>query len=878
MAENTQADGTRTWADALRDLSTGSGIFGPKFLETHGAKLWSPTKGDRRAAHAFHVQLISRVATRPLGYGEGVERRALVSLFELFGHARDAEEGRPDCPIYEILAWHVLNERVRPFTAKWHARAEGGMLDALDASDEFRAELARVQIALTELDRVLRLVRGVEGYVPPPVQEDGMASIPKEPGLACWRPMGVGPVSQEGASLIGLAQAEREAVKARRRNYELDVERDWAAGIALSGGGIRSASFSLGVLTSLAKRNVLPRFDYLSTVSGGGYAGAFLTQLLGTTTVDDGFDLRADSKPFRRAEGETPILRRVRQNASYLAGGTIERSHLAFEQAAGLLINLLALSLVAGFVGWLDYLAGALVPAHWNVVGIAICAGVLIVGALYLPYGRSRRWEARPGRLLLSVAAVGLTVVLVRFGLDLVHETWRPFTRPPSAPGSKLTGVGGVTGWWVMGTAAVAFGVAGLVALPMRIRPVVLFASIVAQFVALENVSFDLSRHLGFWSSFAVLVGLLAVFGYLWFIRDVDATSLHGYYRRKLAAAFLLRSNGSVSEPLAMSAIDPARSLFPIVNCAVNLPGSTDPVMRGRRADVFSITPVSAGASVLGHHAVREWEKTNSELDLAGAMALSGAAVSPLSGSTTTRHAGFWLTLLNLRLGAWLRRPDASTDGRARPGIAYLAKEAVATARETDPFVHVSDGGHIENLGVYELLRRRCRYIVAVDGENDPEMTFHGLTNLQRLAYIDFGIVLELDLDDLRLGGSGYSRSHFRFCRILYPAGEQDRESEIGYLAYVKLSLTGNEGEFLRRVRLDEPAFPHHSTADQFFSETRFEAYRALGEHVGEKMFLPAIVGDIGIDVHVEEWFGRLGSSLLQRRPDRRTTEAAPTP
>ena len=59
----------------------------------------------------------------------------------------------------------------------------------------------------------------------------------------------------------------------------------------------------------------------------------------------------------------------------------------------------------------------------------------------------------------------------------------------------------------------------------------------------------------------------------------------------------------------------------------------------------------------------------------------------------------------------------------------------------------------------------------------------------------------------------------------------------------MKLSLTGNEGEFIRRYRLDEPDFPHHSTADQFFTEAQFEAYRSLGEHVGDKMFLPAQTG-----------------------------------
>jgi hypothetical protein len=86
----------------------------------------------------------------------------------------------------------------------------------------------------------------------------------------------------------------------------------------------------------------------------------------------------------------------------------------------------------------------------------------------------------------------------------------------------------------------------------------------------------------------------------------------------------------------------------------------------------------------------------------------------------------------------------------------------------------------------------------------------------------------------------------------------------------LKLSLTGNEGEFIRRYRFDDPVFPHQSTADQFFSETQFEAYRALGEHVGDKLFLKAIVGEEMTEdknVEVEKWFSALGQSLLAPLP-----------
>jgi hypothetical protein len=246
-------------------------------------------------------------------------------------------------------------------------------------------------------------------------------------------------------------------------------------------------------------------------------------------------------------------------------------------------------------------------------------------------------------------------------------------------------------------------------------------------------------------------------------------------------------------------------------------------------------------------------------------MAISGAAASPQMGLHTSAVLRFWMALFNVRLGYWLPRPGASAP---RASGAHLLREMFGRMDETGKRLFVSDGGHIENLGVYELLRRRCKFIIAVDGEQDPRMTFHAITNLQRLAYIDMGIEIDINLNDLRLGPAGLSRSHFIFSRIYYPSpgGREQPERETGYLLYMKLSLTGNESEYLRRYKLDEPDFPHHSTANQFFTEPQFEAYRALGEHVGDKLFLGAIVGDIASerDVSVPAWFEQLAASLLQ--------------
>ena len=137
--------------------------------------------------------------------------------------------------------------------------------------------------------------------------------------------------------------------------------------------------------------------------------------------------------------------------------------------------------------------------------------------------------------------------------------------------------------------------------------------------------------------------------------------------------------------------------------------------------------------------------------------------------------------------------------------------------------------------------------------------------------------MIEIGVDVLRLSATGLSHSHFAFCRIRYPTDLRDGDGSYGYLIYLKLSLTGNEGEFIRRYRLEEPAFPHHSTADQFFTEAQFEAYRSLGEHVGDKMFLSAIVGPEMANskgINVEEWFQAIGKSMLDPLPPSPTRAA----
>jgi hypothetical protein len=379
-----------------------------------------------------------------------------------------------------------------------------------------------------------------------------------------------------------------------------------------------------------------------------------------------------------------------------------------------------------------------------------------------------------------------------------------------------------------------------------------------------------------------LLIGCcLAIGGWIlfWYFFDINFTAPHQLYKRKLGEAYLVQpdpanSTSPLRENVSLQLSDCTgqnRAPYHLVNCALNVPASRDSRMQGRLTDFFLFSPAFCGSPLTGYAPTKDWQDKDNTLDLGTAMAISGAAAAPQMGTGTIKNLSFWLALFNVRLGYWIRNPRFRRYGpETSPGLSYLVQEMFGLANERRPYLNVSDGGHIENLGVYELLRRRCKYIVAIDGEQDPKMTFQGLATLQRLASIDLGVKIDIGVDALRLSDKGLSHSHFAFCRIHYPRDERDGAENYGYMLYLKLSLTGNEGEFIRRYRLDEPDFPHHSTADQFFTEAQFEAYRSLGEHVGDKMFLPALVDSMPAradGIGLEEWLRAIGRNTLDGLP-----------
>jgi hypothetical protein len=245
-------------------------------------------------------------------------------------------------------------------------------------------------------------------------------------------------------------------------------------------------------------------------------------------------------------------------------------------------------------------------------------------------------------------------------------------------------------------------------------------------------------------------------------------------------------------------------------------------------------------------------------------MAISGAAAAPNMGMASLRPLSATIALLNVRLGRWLCHPldtlrEGGKSGLARwwngkPGPIYLLREAffksgtdvvdpATGAPLSNGFVFLTDGGHIENLGIYELLRRKCAVIVAVDGEQDAGMMASSLVRLERFARIDLGTRIVIDWEPIAKRSRAVSDEvkartvssqpgpHVAIGLIDYP-GVDDGPRETGVLIYIKASLSGDENDYVMAYKAAHPSFPHESTMDQFFTEEQFEAYRALGQHI----------------------------------------------
>ena len=519
----------------------------------------------------------------------------------------------------------------------------------------------------------------------------------------------------------------------------------------------------------------------------------------------------------------------------------------------------------------------------------------------------SREWWSRVGGVLFAVVlgwiVVGVIAVQAPFWVMVAHEQLKGLVRGLGvawlvttvagvrAAMSASTGKPGSFTWRDLLAAATPyiFLVGLLVALAYGIHKVL---GLWLGPGGSTTVWKDYAAQTAAWLSpyrllvpFLLSVALAAFFS--WRI-DVNLFAFHMFYRNRLVRCYLGASNPK-RVPHPFTGFDGEDSLalkdlrhrpYHLINAAMNLTKGTRLAWQERKAASFIASPLFCGYELKDDaRSIGTYQRTadfladeNTErklraakarelrglppadepdagemnLALGGALAVSGAATSPNQGYHSSPPVAFLMTVFNVRLGWWLQNPAKPRKWRTegpRWGIMYLLSELLGIADETSRYVYISDGGHFENLGLYELVRRRCRFIVACDAGMDPAFEFEDLGNAIRKCKVDLGVSIDIDTRPLRPDPStGRALAHCAVGTIRYERTSDGMAD--GYLLYLKPCLTGSEPGDVLQYRSGHAEFPHESTSDQWFGESQFESYRRLGYHSAKVVFAGGGVSD----------------------------------
>jgi len=429
--------------------------------------------------------------------------------------------------------------------------------------------------------------------------------------------------------------------------------------------------------------------------------------------------------------------------------------------------------------------------------------------------------------------------------------------------------------------------VAGLLLLVSMLVHMLTLELIGLGFPGIERMYANHNDYLSWWGSgeawlFAA-VCLLAAFLLATRI-DVNEFSMHNFYENRLVRCYLGASHCNRA-PNRFTGFDPDDDFrlaklhpfadpqrpypgpFAVINATLNLVSGEELAWQERKAESFTFTPLYSGfaaspteeragklpkrrhVAFYAYRPTADYAFPGGGIRLGRATAISGAALSPNWGYHTSPAIAFLLTVFNVRLGWWIGNPrHRRTWRRSGPlqGLGYLLTELAGAANNKSAYVYLSDGGHFENLGLYELVRRRCRYIIACDGGEDSGFAFEDLGNAIRKCRADFGVEIQIDVSAIRpaadtSGARPMSAAHCAVGCIRYPADADEPEGTNGTLIYIKASLTGNEPADVLEYAAHHFEFPHQPTSDQFFDESQFESYRKLGHHIGTTVFQAAV-------------------------------------
>lgn len=488
----------------------------------------------------------------------------------------------------------------------------------------------------------------------------------------------------EPISCKEVIQKEKEHLQLRRQKLGMEhgtpEQPNWF-GIALSGGGIRSATINLGFLKTLNKYGILQKADYLSSVSGGGYTHAYVQ---GTAKETGDFN-----KLF-----SVEHIEAMRKHGEYVIPGTgVWKTGNAF------------LLVVAFVVSWLMSLVSPFI-----MVGIGYY--LYLIGASFLgenPFawldflsGHSIGWWAIavPGALF---ALHFLANILLNFNLGIS----KLFNRMESV----VVFIALLLYAWVLivgykGTGEIPFG---------------------------EKVTYAINAALLF------LIGLFT---------NPNALSFHRFYRKQLSDLFLRFAGGhdnmKLMEVFDATSDDPKKyiSPYPLINTCLNLmnPQKDEAFQGTKTSDYFLLSPLFCGSKLVGYVPTDRYFDYQ-RMTLPAAVTISAAAVNPGMGMYSNKLLSFLVTVFNARLGFWISNPLILVKARAIVWWPlYFFYELLGRIGSEKKMINISDGGHIENLGAYELLRRGCRLIISVDAAEDMPYAFSDLNNFIIRARNEMGL------------------------------------------------------------------------------------------------------------------------------------------
>jgi hypothetical protein len=369
-----------------------------------------------------------------------------------------------------------------------------------------------------------------------------------------------------------------------------------------------------------------------------------------------------------------------------------------------------------------------------------------------------------------------------------------------------------------------------------------------------------------------LLVVLLVADGFA----NVNRFSIHALYRNRLVRAFLGGARAPDRQPDGFTDFDWDDNIrvaslwapgarqgegrewrpFHVLNMTLNLAATDNLAWQERKASSFTVTPFSCGNADLGYRPTVDYggpvahpgDPRQQGITLGTALAISGAAVSPNMGYHSSPSLSFLLTLFNVRLGWWLGNPgrneSRSWSGFIKPpykregpmfSLRPLLAELFGMTSASSAYVYLSDGGHFEDLGLYEMVRRRCKWILVCDCDQDGKRGFEDLGNAVRKIWIDLGVRITFADSPLLQAGADVKAAeipYFALGQIEYLSDPvaAGGSSPVGQLLYIKPSVRGDEeaADIIAYQRAN-PDFPARTTADQWFDESQLEAYRRLG-------------------------------------------------